>query len=117
MHSQAAFVPSYDQANFNLMPGLPLLLGSFEKLGFLKIFAPPLAIKVISALAWIAWAWLLWKWAFEALSQLQGKNRLNQKQIWINSSLFGLAPLWVPTIRWGTLVVRTETWVGLCWIL
>ena len=27
------------------------------------------------------------------------------------------AALWDPAVRWGTLVVRTETWIGLAWLL
>lgn len=104
MHAQAAFVPSYDHANFNLMPALPLLLGIISKLGLLHIFSAPLLIKVISALGLAFWAWLLGRWIFEST-----------KSIWI-ATWIGLAGLWDPITRWGTLVVRTETWVGLCWV-
>jgi hypothetical protein len=106
MHAQAAFVPSYDQANFNLMPGLPLLLGLVARSGLLHLFEPQLLIRIVSVAGLLAWAGLLWKWLLET----------TDRRAWIAASLIALAALWDPVLRWGTLVVRTETWVGLCWL-
>lgn len=104
MHSQAAFVPSYDFANFNLMPALPILLGLCGKLGLVHVFSAPLMIKLVSLVGQCVWAWYLWQWLLKTRSL-------------VTASCIGLAALWDPIIRWGTLVVRTETWVALCWIL
>jgi hypothetical protein len=108
MHAQAAFVPSYDQANFNLMPGLPILLGVVARSGLLNFFEPQVLIRIVSLTGLLAWAWLLWKWLIELLGS--SRNSL------IAASVIALAALWDPILRWGTLVVRTETWIGLCWL-
>jgi hypothetical protein len=113
MHAQAAFVPSYDEANFNLMPALPIVLGVLSKLGLLKIIAAPLLIKIISVVALLIWAGVFWRWLFQALVQ----QSIPPFRALRDSAILGLAALWDPTIRWGTLVVRTETWVGLCWMI
>lgn len=110
MHAQAAFVPSYDLQNFNTMPALPFLLGLAEKIrAQLGIIANVLdavtMTRLISMLALLSWAWILWRWLLE--------RKIPQAF----AGLIALAGLFDPVIRWGTLVVRTETWIGLAWIL
>lgn len=111
MHAQAAFVPSYDQANFNLMPGLPVLLGVAARSGLLAVFEPQVLIRIVSLAGLLAWAWLLWNW----LTELLGSRPLSKGKL-AAASLVATAALWDPVLRWGTLVVRTETWIGLCWL-
>jgi len=105
MHSQAAFVPTYDTANYNMMPLLPAILGLFTRLGLGQVFGGPLAIKMISLGGLVLFAWHLWDWILK-----------RSGSIWIASAV-GLAALWDPVNRWGTLVVRSEIWIGLFWIL
>lgn len=105
MHSQAAFIPSYDVANFNMMPLLPLILGVFTKIGLGRFLGFPLAIKVISLSAFMAGVGLL---GF-------GLKKLSRS--WGLASAVGLAALWDPVTRWGTSVVRSEIWIGLIWML
>jgi hypothetical protein len=114
MHAQAAFVPSYDQANFNLMPLLPLLLGAAARSGLLHFFEPQLMIRILSLGALLAWAWLLWTWLARALSS--DPERPYPVTALHLAAHVALAGLWDPILRWGTLVVRTETWIGLCWL-
>jgi hypothetical protein len=109
MHAQAAFVPTYDQANFNIMPALPILLGLTERLGLIHAFEPQLVLRAVSLVALLAWAWLLWSWLVERL------GASSRKSLAI-ASVVAFAALWDPVVRWGTLVVRTETWIGLCWL-
>jgi len=105
MHAQAAFVPSYDIANFNLMPGLPLVLGFGNLLGFNDVFGgPTLGIRVVSMIALVAYAWVLWRWLL--------RKKLSA---WIAAAV-ALAGFLDPLNRWGTFVVRTETWIGLAWV-
>lgn len=105
MHSQAAFVPTYDDANFNMMPLLPLILGILTQLGLGSLLGGPLAIKVISLGAFMAWGWVLWSWL-----------RKSSHSLWVATAV-GLAGLWDPVIRWGAMVVRSEIWIGLIWVL
>ena len=92
MHAQAAFVPSYDQANFNLMPALPLLLGTAAALGLPSLIHPELLIRILSLPALLGWAWLLWSWLLEALGPLQGPRRAH-----LSAGLLTLAALWNPS--------------------
>lgn len=106
MHSQAAFVPTYDFANFNTMPLLPLMLGTFTQwFGMGQVFGAPLAIKVFSLLGLAGCAWALWSW----LKRNQGLEYI--------AILVAFTAFLDPVDRWGTLVVRSETWIGLLWIL
>jgi hypothetical protein len=107
MHAQAAFVPSYDEANFNTMPALPLLLGLASRLGLGEVFGAVQATRAVSLVALVVWAWLLWRW----LARAGGR-----RPAWLAAAV-GAAALLDPVVRWGTMVVRTETWIGLCWIL
>lgn len=116
MHAQAAFVPSYDQANFNLMPALPFLLGVAARSGLLNLFNPELLIRIMSLPALLAWAWLLWKWLAESLEPGQDATTPPSRNVLVAASVIAAAGLWDPVLRWGTLVVRTETWIGMCWI-
>jgi hypothetical protein len=111
MHAQAAFVPTYDLANFNIPPGLPLLLALAAHSGLLKIMGAPLMIKAVTLTSVFLWAWLLGEWLIEALSPHVSARRAR----WL-ASLIALAGLWDPVIRWGTLAVRTEAWIGLGWL-
>ncbi len=104
MHSQAAFVATYDVANFNMMPFIPLVLGVLTRLGLGSLLGLPLAIKFISLAVMVIWAGLLGFWLF-------GMTRSK----WFAWSVAGAA-LWDPIIRWGTSVVRSETWIGLFWL-
>jgi hypothetical protein len=99
MHAQAPFVPTYDIANFNTMPLLPILLA----IGKLAGIATDHGIRIFGIIALGAWAWLLVLW--------MQKRGLSTTWIW----LITLAALLSPTIRWGATVVRTEVWVGLLW--
>ncbi|MGE4108701.1 MAG: hypothetical protein AB7F66_15970 [Bacteriovoracia bacterium] len=98
MHSQAPWVPSYDAANFNTMPGMPLLLG----LGNLVGISSPHAIRLYGMIFFAAWAWLL--------AVGMGAPR---RWTW----LVAIAAITCPAIRWGAMVVRPEVWVCLLWLL
>ncbi len=104
MHSQAAFVPSYDIANFNMMPLLPGILGVMTHLGLAQLLGGPLAIKVVSLGALFLAAWTLWMWLWKI-----------SRSLWL-ATVVGLAFLLDPTLRWGTWVVRSEIWIGLIWV-
>ena len=108
MHSQAAFVPSYDAANFNMMPMVPSFLGIGVKLGLSKVFGIALAIRVVSLSVLIVWSWLLWILAGSCLKKMQWALLLG--------GVIALAGLMDPINRWGTMVVRSETWIGLSWL-
>lgn len=104
MHSQAAFVESYDTANFNMMPLLPFILGLLIKLPFFSTLPLSQGIKIINLLSLGAWSLLLWGWTM-------GRARSKLPFVFV---LF--CALWDPSIRWGTLVVRSEPWIGLLWL-
>ncbi len=99
MHSQAAFVPSYDVANFNTMPGLPLLFGVLNQLGLRGSHA----IRLPGMLAFAAWAFLVVVWAL--------RRGLRPG----TATLLGACALLSPSGRWGAMVVRPEIWQGLLW--
>lgn len=101
MHSQAPFVPTYDQANFNTMPLLPLLMGLAARLGFETVHA----LRIFGMLAFGAYVFFLALW-------MQRKN-FAIKWIW----LISLAALFSPAIRWGAMLVRPEVYVGLLGLL
>lgn len=101
MHAQAPFVPSYDVANFNTMPGLPLLLGLGSRVGIKGSHG----IRIFGMLALAAWAGLLMRWMARA--------KLARAWLW----LITLGALCAPVVRWGAMVVRTEVWQGLLWLL
>jgi hypothetical protein len=101
MHAQAPFVPSYDVANFNIMPGLPLMLG----LGNLAGINGSHGIHVFGMVALALWATLLALW--------MARRKLGRRWIW----LITLGALFAPVVRWGAMVVRTEVWQGLLWLL
>ncbi|MGK5085827.1 hypothetical protein WDW37_21265 [Bdellovibrionota bacterium FG-1] len=111
MHNQAAFIPSYDIANFNIMPALPFVLAAAMKLGFGTLVTPSFLLKGISLLGLLAWTWALWTLLIEWLTPNHGRSRA----LWA-ASLLALGGLWDPILRWGTFVVRTEIWIGLCWV-
>lgn len=103
MHAQSAFIPSYDEANFNTMPFLPALFGISELLGLSKLLGGPVQMtRVLSLVPLFLAAYFLFQ-------------ILKPKGVWI-SSLISLCALMDPVLRWGTLVVRPETWIGLIWI-
>ncbi len=104
MHSQAAFVPSYDIANFNMMPLLPLFFGIVAKLGVGNLVSPALLIKALSLVVLSVWAALLWFW-----TRTRGGVLV--------ATTVALAALFDPVNRWGTSVVRSEMWIGLFWLL
>ena len=101
MHAQAPFVPSYDVANFNIMPGLPLMLG----LGNLAGINGSHGIRVFGMVALALWAILLVLW--------MARRKLGRRWIW----LITLGAVFAPVVRWGAMVVRTEVWQGLLWLL
>lgn len=101
MHAQAAFVPTYDQANFNTMPFLPLLLGLGRFLGIDSVHE----IRIYGMLIFGAWVFLLGLWM-----QKRGSHPL-----WI--ILISGCALFSPTIRWGAMLVRPEIWQGFFWLL
>jgi hypothetical protein len=108
MHNYAAFVPSMDEANFGTMPALTVVLGMGSSFGLMKIFSPTLALKVISILALVSWACLLWGILVERSPSVKER---------IIPFIFGIAALWDPTLRWVTIAIRPEPWLGLIWIL
>jgi hypothetical protein len=105
MSPQAAFEPSYAQANFNIMPGHTVFLGLGTKLGLGALLGSAHAIKALSLVPLALWAWALWRWL-----------RREGVAPWIAAAVF-LAALWDPTPRWGQLAVRTEAWMGFFWVL
>jgi hypothetical protein len=112
MHSQAAFVPSYDTANFNTMPALPALLGAAARLTQPGLFSAARMARLISLLPLAAFAWLLWEWLSRSLSEVASR-----RAALLFPAVLGVAALLDPVARWGTQVVRTEAWVALAWIL
>ncbi len=101
MHAQAAFVPTYDIANFNTMPFLPFLMGISHALGITGSHG----IRIWGMLAFALWGFLLFLWM-----QKRGLK------LWLNG-LITLCALFSPSIRWGAMVVRPEIWEGLFWLL
>lgn len=101
MHAQAPFVPSYDQANFNTMPGMPLLLGVGNWIGI----STSHSIRFFGIAAFVAYAVLLALWMRKKGFTLA------------TTSVLALAALLSPAIRWGAMVVRPEIWQGLFWLL
>lgn len=101
MHAQAAFVPTYDEANFNLMPALPTYLALFAR-PWVRMGCD--ATQVIRILSWIPlllWVGLLWNF-------LRRKTTLS----WEWAALITTAAFLDPISRWASLVVRTEIWVA-----
>ncbi len=101
MHAQAPFVPSYDQANFNTMPGMPAYLG----IGALFGLDTSHSIRIFQMMALSAYCVALMVWM----------RRRNTALPWI-LLVTGLA-VFSPALRWGGMVVRPEIWQGLFWIL
>lgn len=101
MHSQAAFIPSYDIANFNNMPALPTWIGLAHWFGLKTVHA----LRIFGMFVFAAWVGILviWmrsfgiKWGFVLL-------------------IAGCA-LFSPTIRWGAMPIHPEVWQGLFWLL
>lgn len=107
-HMVAAFIPSADEANLGLMPGLTVVLGGFSSLGLMSLMGPTLALKFISIGALAGWTWIFWTW-------LRGDR--NGLWPWLGPVVLGGAALWAPTMRWTSLSVRPEAWLGLVWLL
>lgn len=101
MHAQAAFVPSYDIANFNTMPFLPLLMGVSRWIGIDTLHE----IRIFGMICFFLWASLLVFWM----------RHRGFHPLW--AGLIGLGALFSPPIRWGAMVVRPEIWQGLIWLL
>ncbi|MGK5086165.1 hypothetical protein WDW86_01290 [Bdellovibrionota bacterium FG-2] len=101
MHAQAPFVPTYDQANFNTMPALPLLFGLAHRLGVHTSHA----LRFLGMLVFGGWAF-----ALAAFARRRGVG-------WGLTFLLTLCALFSPSIRWGAMVVRPEIWQGLIWVL
>ncbi len=106
MHNYAAFVPSMEEANFGTMPGLTVVLGGLSSFGLMRLFSPTVALKLISMLALVGWAWCLSAWV------LRGRAAAER---WFVPWIFLFAALWDPTLRWVTIAVRPEPWLGLIW--
>ncbi len=107
MGNYAAFVPSLDQVNFGTMPGLTIVLGGISSLGLMHIFSPTVTLKLICLFALMSWAWMLWTWLIQ-LPLFRARPYF--------ALIICLAALWDPTLRWVTLAVRPEAWVGLIWL-
>lgn len=105
MHNQAAFVPSYDEANFNIMPAFPAYLGLGAALGLRALLGSVLAIKLLSTIPVAIFAWVHWRWL--------SRERM---ATWIAAAVT-LCALWDPTLRWDALAVRTEPIIGVFWAL
>lgn len=100
MRTQAAFVPSYDQANFNTMPTLPTAVGIARLIGFDGIFS----IRIFGFLGLGLVAWGLFFWMTR-----QGLHRGV-------ALVIALQVVASPVLRWGSALVRPEIWQGLIWI-
>ncbi len=101
MHNQAAFIPSYDQANFNLMPLFSLMVGLGRFVGLNSAHAVKLyGIFALSLLSWIVYCWL-------RVRRVQTFWRI----------IFPLILVTMPPLRWGALVLRPEIWQCLFWVL
>jgi hypothetical protein len=60
-------------------------------------------------LGFAAYLWTLWRTCLKTCL----KNTTTKTwRFYSGACLIGLAALWDPVIRWGTLVVRTEIWIG-----
>lgn len=101
MHAQAAWVPSYDVANFNLMPGLPLYLGLFAKPWVAFGLDATQVIRVLSWFPFLGWATLFWYFMVRVV-------RISRS----TAQLLLAAGFLDPVARWAVLVVRTEVWVA-----
>jgi hypothetical protein len=112
MHAQAAFVPSYDQANFNTMPLLPALLGIVARSGITRWLGASVATRAVSLLALLGAAGVVWS---------RGRRELGRSSsaAWatLAAGVLALTFLFYPVLRWGTQVVRTESWIGLLGLL
>lgn len=117
MHAQAAFVPTYDLANFNIPPGLPFVFAAAHRLGLTSVLggahdSAHEMMRVLSMTAFFAFLGTLWVWVFESL-----RIRVRPLEALALSAAVFLAALWDPTVRWGSMAVRTEIWVGLMGLL
>ena len=100
MHNQAAFIPSYDEASFNIPPGLPFLLGVADLLGVNRAMGAEFGIRAVSILGLLFLGWFVFKIASREL-----RAGL--------AIMLGLAVVVDPISRWGAMAVRTEIWVAL----
>lgn len=96
MHAQAAFVPSYDIANFNTMPLLPFLLGFFFKTGVIT------NVQGIHTLA-------LFPYFLASLAMFRFLK--SKTDLW-SASLVSLGFATSPALRWGSTIFRPETFIG-----
>jgi hypothetical protein len=101
MHSQAPFVDTYDAANFNIMPLLPLVFGVFRYFGFDSSYS----LRIIGLTVFAIYTWVLVDWA--------KSRKFSTPWLW----LIGLATITTPVLRWGATVARTEIWQALFWLL
>lgn len=101
MHSQAPFVPTYDLANFNTMPLMPLILGIGAQLGLDSSHA----IRIYGMSAYAGFALGLAAW--------MRHRKISELWVWLVS----LAAILSPAIRWGAMVVRPEIWEAWFWLL
>ncbi len=99
MHAQAPFIPSYDIANFNIMPGLSFILGLAYRLGLTTDHA----FRLLGMAVFAAWAALLGLWL----------RRRKAAEFWCWA--IPLGAILSPAARWGAMVVRTEIWQALLW--
>jgi len=113
MHSQAAFVPSYDTASFNMMVGFPTLLGVASRLGLNALVGGALAVKLVAMIAFVAWVVMLWLLARKLFETML----VGSRERIISAVAVTVAGALDPLIRWGTLVVRTEMWISLAWVV
>jgi len=100
MHNQAAFVPSYDQASFNIPPGLPFLFGVTDVIGVNELYGAQFGLRMVSIAGLLALGWLVFKLSERKLPGLL-------------AAVLGLSAVLDPISRWGAMAVRTEIWVAL----
>lgn len=104
MHSQAGWMAGYDDANFNTMPFLPLLMGLasfvFKSLHSMRLFGVLIFGGCLVGIERL----------FSALTLEDSKKKTT---LWI--LLLGM--LFSSTLRWGFMLIRPEGWICVIWVL
>ncbi len=109
----ASFPPLWRPEYADLGPLFPLLSGIAGALGMNHIFGASLAIRILGLLPLLIAAGSLWSW-------VRRRTRdAGVKPSWATTlaAAPALGLLLDPTARWGGLIARPETWVGMFWIL
>lgn len=105
MSSIREFIPSYETANFQIMPGLSVVLGFLDRLGASTWMGGTAMTRGVSLLMLLLGAFYFAR---------RAEREWGVARLW--SALFALTWVSDPILRWGTLVVRTEVVVGAVWL-